>query len=211
MNARAPAAIVAALLVTGCGGADATPSPTARTPRPPAGLRDVASLMNCDACSDGSPARLRRRDGGTLPASIPIYRNVHAGEARERNVNPYESVPTTIAGRVVTVNWRYITNGGGFVLVRASSRNAWLFGENDWAYIDRRYLPRTTGRGGLCDNTEGASPGPALPGRGEDPLIEFLDYDAEAATARRGRPPHVGWPAACSHSKYDVPDHDGPP
>lgn len=213
MSARACAAVAAALLVGGCGsdGEHAIP-PHAAPPVPPdAGLRDVARLMNCDACSDGSPTRLRRSDGGTLPASIPIYRNVRAGDPLERNVDPYESIATAIGGRIVSVNWRYITKGGDFVLVRAGSRNADLFGNNDWAYIDRRYLPRTTGSGGLCDNTEGASPGPALPGPHDDPGIEFLDYDTEPAMTIGGRRPHVGWPAVCSHRKYNVPDHDGPP
>jgi hypothetical protein len=171
-----------------------------------------ATLLNCDHCSDGSPVRLRRRGGGALPASIPTYRNVRPGR-KEGRYSYDGNIPTSIetspgVTERVTVNWRYITKSQKFVMVRASSRNINIFGPNHWVFIERKYLPHTYGKGGLCDNTESGPPRPA----GADPAGEYdserLDYRSARAQNYRRRQGRSDWPNVCSHRKYSVPDSD---
>ena len=132
------------------------------------------------------------------------------GTSREGKYSLDGTIPTDIGGQVISVNWRYITKGGGFVMVRASSRNPGIFGNNKWAFIERKYLPHTSGNGGLCDNTEGGPQRSALAGPGDDPGSEFLNYSSEPAVSLGNRVQRTDWPRVCSHRKYNVPDHDGP-
>ena len=113
------------------------------------------------------------------------------------------------AGAVITVNWRYITKSGRFVLVRASDRNVAIFGHNKWAFIERRYLPHTAGSGGLCDNTEDGPPRAEPAGPDDDPGAELLNYNSEPpSTTNPTRPGRSDWSRVCSHRKYNVPDSD---
>jgi FG-GAP repeat len=156
-----------------------------------------ASLINCDACDDGSFVHLRRRGGQAMPAMMPVYRNVRPG-TREGHFSSDDPVPTsTINGARMSVNWRYITKSGKFVLVRASRFNPTLFGNNKWAFIPRTYLPHTYRQGGLCDNTGDAG----APAGDRNYRSEPVDKDI--------RPGRKDWGRVCAHRKYNVPDTDG--
>jgi hypothetical protein len=192
--------------------ADKVPAPgTARTagagwPRPCGANqrlspRRFASVINCDACADGSFVRLRRRGGQAMPAWMPVYRNVRPG-TREGHFSRDADVRTSINDQRVSVNWRYITKSGKFVLVKASRFNPTLFGNNRWAFIPRTYLPHTYRQGGLCDNT-GDGPQRTDPG----PPEEQLNYKSESADKTLG-PRRSDWGRVCSHRKYNVPDTD---
>lgn len=154
-----------------------------------------ARLINCDQCPDGSPVKLRRMTSAgqqkrteaevraALPDEIPYYRNVHPG-TKEGRFDRDGTFPSVRNGERTTVNWRYVSKSGQFVMVR-SPKDARLFGNNKWAFIERKYLPSAYIDNGLCDDGE-----------------HFRPRKAQG-TLRQQR---MDWAPVCSGEKFNVPD-----
>lgn len=182
-----------------------------------------ARLINCDHCNDASSvvlrghssvdrAELARRRGADAEnvGRIPYWRNVQPG-TDEGNSPPSNYID--VRNKDVRVMWRYLTRSKGrkfsrFALVR--SPDASLFGNNKWAFIERRWLPSATGKNGLCDNTGGMGPRPneASDATNSEKEPNGLDYEPQkAANSRKsfGRFRRSDWPSVCSHKLFGVP------
>ncbi len=174
-----------------------------------------ARLINCDHCDDGATVRLRghsSRDRAALAtrSTIPYWRNVQPG-TNEGNSTASGSISVRDGDVRTQVAWRYLTRSQGrkfarFALVRAPSSNPDLFGNNKWAFIERRWLPRAVGRYGLCDNTAGGERFGEMTQDDDENSVggERLDYEAQRATDFGRRLKRGDWPSVCSHRLYGV-------
>jgi len=154
-------------------------------------------------------ARRKASDAQTV-GRIPYWRNVQPG-TNEGNSPPSSYID--VRHTEVRVMWRYLTRSKGrkfsrFALVRSPDSS--LFGNNKWAFIERRWLPNATGKNGLCDNTGGQGPRPneADESARAEKEPNGLDYaPQEAANSRRSfkRFGRNDWPSVCSHKLYGVP------
>ncbi|MGH2917249.1 MAG: hypothetical protein ACRDLS_01420 [Solirubrobacteraceae bacterium] len=174
-----------------------------------------ARLINCDQCNDGAPVRLRGQNSKYHQElldrqEISWWRNVQPGtnEGNSPRTGTFDPSPN---GERVVVRWRYLTKSRGrvasrFALVRAENDD--LFGPNKWAFIERKWLPHTSGKGGLCDNT---GDGPPRDAEGDpDKALdgERLDYTSEKAKGNKRRKNRGDWGQVCSHRFFSVPRSD---
>ena len=186
------------------------PFPGGQSPKPACARkrrlapRAFAQLINCDACNDGSPTRLRRQVGGPLgdtrsdlPQRAPrdARGQVQSGRHhphRHRRRDHQRQLALHHQGRRLRAR----------PCQQSQPEHLW---QQQVGVHRRKYLPHTGGQGGLCDDAEGRLPGPAPPGDGDDGA-EFLDYNSQVAQTTLKRPMRGDWPRVCSHRKYNVPD-----
>lgn len=148
-------------------------------------VRGFAALVNCDVCTDGSFVPFRSGTdaaGRTMPAQIPLYRNLipFGPNERGRDREPERTLATTRPDpadprRTIPneVRFRYITRSGRWLLIKNRA-----FGNNQWGFVESRYFPPRFGSNGLCG---GRTPIPT-----------------RSVTRRRG------WPRVCSAGQYRV-------
>lgn len=122
--------------------------------------------------------------------TVTLYRNVQPFiKGPDRPRDPAGEISLGTPANPTVVKARYLTKGGRYVLIKGQTKGRAPFGDDQWGYIDSRYLPPKY---------------TSAPGTASDPLCILDPGRTKVPNANN----HSNWPKVCTNGSGNKPSAD---